>query len=173
MDLNVLFFFHAITPTCHSIFLNFPPFFFFFFFNIYLFLRQRETEHERGRVRERGRHRIWNRLQALRGQHRAWRGARTQGLRDHDPSRSRMLNRLSHPGAPNFPPFLSNWATHYCVKPSQTLLPLCLYSGWLQGPECKFLPPLFSLLKEILSQFTCTFINYICISLTALHFYTF
>ena len=77
-------------------------FFNFFFFNIYLFLRQRETEHERGRGRERGRHRIGNRLQALSGQHRARRGARTHGPRDRDLSRSRPLNRLSHPGAPRF-----------------------------------------------------------------------
>ena len=74
--------------------------FFYFFFNIYLFLRQRETEHEWGRVRERGRHRIWNRLQALSCQHRARRGAWTHGPRDHDLSQSRPLNRLSHPGAP-------------------------------------------------------------------------
>ena len=48
----------------------------------------------------RGRHRIWNRLQALSCQHRARRRARTHGLRDRDLSRSRPLNRLSHPGAP-------------------------------------------------------------------------
>ena len=48
---------------------------------------------------ERGRHRIWNRLQALSCQHRAWCGARTHGPRDHDLSWSRMLNWLSHPGA--------------------------------------------------------------------------
>ena len=51
---------------------------------------------------ERGRHRIWNRLQALSCQHRARRGAWTHGPRDHDLSRSRPLNRLSHPGAPMF-----------------------------------------------------------------------
>ena len=33
-------------------------------------------------------------------QHRARRGAQTHGLRDHDLSRSRTPNRLSHPGAP-------------------------------------------------------------------------
>ena len=49
---------------------------------------------------ERGRHRIWNRLQALSCQHRARCGARTHGPRDHDLSRSRPLNRLSQPGAP-------------------------------------------------------------------------
>ena len=49
---------------------------------------------------ERGRHRIRNRLQALSYQHRARHGARTHGPRDHDLSRSRMLNRLSHPGTP-------------------------------------------------------------------------
>ena len=54
----------------------------FFFFNVYLFLGQRETE--RGRGRERGRHRIGNRLQVLRHQPRAQRGARTHGPRDSD-----------------------------------------------------------------------------------------
>ena len=86
-------------------------FFFFWkknFFNVYLFSRQRETEHEQGRVRERGRHGIWNRLQALSCQHRARRGARTCEPRDHDPSRSRTLNRLSHPGAPKINKHLKN-----------------------------------------------------------------
>ena len=76
--------------------------FIYFFKNVrcfYLFLRQRETEHEQGRVRERGRHRIRSRLQALSCQHRAWCGAQTHGLWDHDLSGSRTLNRLSHPGA--------------------------------------------------------------------------
>ena len=61
-------------------------FFFFqrFFIFYFLFLGQRETEHERGRGRERGRHRIGIRLQAPSHQPRAWRGARTHGLRDHD-----------------------------------------------------------------------------------------
>ena len=63
-------------------------------------MRQRETGHERGRVRERGRHRIGNRLQALSCQPRARRGARTHGPQDHDLSRSRTPNRLSHPGTP-------------------------------------------------------------------------
>ena len=51
---------------------------------------------------ERGRHRIRNRLQALSCQHRAPRGAPTHEPRDHDLSRSRKLNRLSHPDAPFF-----------------------------------------------------------------------
>ena len=70
------------------------------FLNVCLFLRQRETEHEWGRGRERGRRRIRSRLQALSCQHRAQHGARTHRLRDHDLSRSWMLNRLSHSGAP-------------------------------------------------------------------------
>ena len=72
--------------------------FYFYFFNIYLFLRQRESMNRGGS--ERGRHRIWNRPQALSCQHRARRGARTHGPWDHDLSRSRTLNRPSHPGAP-------------------------------------------------------------------------
>ena len=71
-----------------------------FFLRFYLFLRQRETEYEQGRGRERRRDRIRSRFQALSCQHRARCGARTHGLRDHDLSGSRMLNRLSHPGAP-------------------------------------------------------------------------
>ena len=71
---------------------------FFYFFNVYLLLR--DTEREQGRGRERGRHRIWSRLQVLSSQHRAWCGARTHKLRDHDLSWSRSLNQLSHPGAP-------------------------------------------------------------------------
>ena len=51
---------------------------------------------------ERGTHRIWNRLQAPSCQRRARRGARTHGPWDHDLSRSRPLNWLSHPGAPPF-----------------------------------------------------------------------
>ena len=63
------------------------------------FERHRDTEHKLGRGRER-RHRIWSRLQAPSCQHRAWRRARTHKLWDRDLSQSRMLNRLSHPGAP-------------------------------------------------------------------------
>ena len=59
-----------------------------------------ETEHEQGRGRQRGRHRIGSRLQAPSCQHRARCGAGTHRLRDHDLSWSRLLNWLSHPGAP-------------------------------------------------------------------------
>ena len=62
--------------------------FFLIFLNVYFWERERqrdrETECERGRGRERGRHRIWIRLQALSCQHRAWCGARTHELWDHD-----------------------------------------------------------------------------------------
>ena len=57
---------------------------FFFLTFVYFLEAERETEHEQGRVRETGRHRIWNRLQALSGQHRAQCEARTHGPRDHD-----------------------------------------------------------------------------------------
>ena len=70
------------------------------FFFMFIYFWQRETEHELGRGRERGRHRIWSRLQALSCQHRARHGARTHRPLDHDLSRSRTLNWLSHPGAP-------------------------------------------------------------------------
>ena len=67
-----------------------------------------------GRSRERGRHRIWNRLQALSCQHRAQRRARTHGPRDHDLSWSRTFNRLSHPGTPNCCSF--RWACLHEVR---------------------------------------------------------
>ena len=50
-------------------------------------MRQRQSMNGGGS--ERGRHGIRNRLQALSCQHRARRGARTHGPRDHDPSWSR------------------------------------------------------------------------------------
>ena len=53
-----------------------------------------------GRNRERRRHRTRSRLQAPSWQHRARRRARTPRPQDYDLSRSRTLNRLSHPGAP-------------------------------------------------------------------------
>ena len=64
-----------------------------------LFLRETETECKWVRGRERGRQRIGSRLQALSCQHRAWCGAQTHELWDHDLSCSRTLNRPSHPGA--------------------------------------------------------------------------
>ena len=72
-----------------------------FFFNIYLFLRQRETEHEWGEGQREGDTEFGSRLQAPSCQHRARRGARTCEPQDHDLSRSRTLNRLSHPSTPN------------------------------------------------------------------------
>uniref|UniRef100_A0ABI7WZL1 Sidoreflexin n=1 Tax=Felis catus TaxID=9685 RepID=A0ABI7WZL1_FELCA len=63
--------------------------------SVHLFVRQRQ----RGRGRERGRRGIPSRLQPLSCQHRARRRAQTHTLRDHDRSRSRTLNGLSHRGA--------------------------------------------------------------------------
>ena len=79
--------------------------FLFFFlreiFFLMFFSRESTRTREEGRNRERGRHRIGSRLQAPSCQRRARRGARTHGLRDHDLSRSRTLNRRrSRPGAP-------------------------------------------------------------------------
>ena len=79
---------------------NFHAYLFKIIFYIYFWERETEWEQGRGREREQGRHRIWRRLQALSHQHRAWHRGRTYKLRDHDLSRSWMLNRLSHPGAP-------------------------------------------------------------------------
>ena len=69
---------------------------------MFIYFWDRERQSMNGRGSERGRHRIWNRLQALSCQHRARRGSRTHGPRDHDLSRSQTPNRLSHPGAPLF-----------------------------------------------------------------------
>ena len=80
------------------------PFTLFLFFNFFFtFIYFWETEHKWGRGRDRRRHRLPSRLQAPSCQHRARCGAQTQEPWDHDPSRSRTLHRLSHPGAP--PPF--------------------------------------------------------------------
>ena len=46
--------------------------------------KDRQTECEWGRGREWVRHRIWSRFQALNHQHRAWHGAQTHKLWDHD-----------------------------------------------------------------------------------------
>ena len=67
---------------------------------IYFWQRGRERQSMSRGGAERGRHRVWSKLQALSRQHRARCGARTLRLRDHDLSRGRTLNRLSHPGAP-------------------------------------------------------------------------
>ena len=67
---------------------------------MFLFIFETERDWAWAGEGQRGRHRIWSRLHALSCQHRAWRGAWTHRLWDHDLSRSWMLNRLSHPGAP-------------------------------------------------------------------------
>ena len=72
---------------------------FLLIFNGYLFLWERECVSRGGAEREEDR--ICSRLQALSCQHRALCGAGTQELQDHDLNRSRILNRLSHPGTPN------------------------------------------------------------------------
>ena len=112
----------------------------FLFFNAYLFLRERERERQnmsrgragRERQRQRGRHSIWNRLQVLSCQHRAWRGAWTQGPRDHDLSRSRMPNRLRHLGVPVMVLFISS---HRRAFASWNFLLLCP-RVWFTEPEC-------------------------------------
>ena len=71
----------------------------FIFLNFLLmFIYYWETEREQGRGRVRGRHRIGSRLQAPSCQHGAPCGAQTHKPQDHDLSRSRTLDRLSHPG---------------------------------------------------------------------------
>ena len=78
---------------------------------MFIYFWETDTEHEQGRGRERGRHRIRGRLQALSRQPRAQRGEQTHRPQDHDLSRSRTLNWLSHPGAPFFPSDLKSSMT--------------------------------------------------------------
>ena len=94
--------------------------FFLIFFNVYLFLRQRQGMNRGGS--ERGRHRNWNKLQALSDQHRAQRGAWTHGQRDHDLSRSRPLNRLSHPGTPSLSIFIGTLVWQGALSVSSHIL---------------------------------------------------
>ena len=89
---------HPPTPPSRMCVFYFILFYFILFFNVYFWDRERQSMNGGGSERET--HRIWNRLQALSCQHRARRGARIHGPRDRDLSRSRTLNRLSHPGAP-------------------------------------------------------------------------
>ena len=91
---------------------NLNSFFFSFFFsknflNVYFW----DREKDRVWVGEgqRGRHKIRNRLQALSHQHSALCGAWTHKWQDHDLSWSRMLNWLSHAGAPEFLIFHKQW----------------------------------------------------------------
>ena len=67
------------------------------FFLTFIYFWDRERQSMNGGGSERGRHRIWNRLQALSSQHRARRGARTHKLQDHNLSRRQTLNLVSHP----------------------------------------------------------------------------
>ena len=64
--------------------------------------RERETQNPKA-----------GRLHALSCQHRARHGARTHKLRDHDLSPSRMLNQLSHPGAPNMSRFFKGMESNH------------------------------------------------------------
>ena len=72
-----------------------------FFYVLFLFESKRDRAGEGEGQNQRERHTIPNRLQALSCQHRAPHRAQTHRLRDHDLSRSRTPNRLSHPGAPS------------------------------------------------------------------------
>ena len=93
-------------------------FVFNFLMPILIFLRERRSANKRGA--ERGRHRIRNRLQALSCQHRARCGARTHEPRDHDLSRCRTLNLLSHPGAPGQEDIIAH--TEALTKVTQQIL---------------------------------------------------
>ena len=93
-------------------------------FLVFIFEKERQREKERERERpdtsgggaERRRHRIWNRLQALTCQHRARRGAPTHKLWNHDLSRSLTVNRLSHPGTPEWLD-LTNYREYLVIIP--------------------------------------------------------
>ena len=94
-----------------------------------MFIYFQREKRERGTRRDKE-----NPKQALRCQHRAWCGARSHEPWDHDLSRSGMLSRLSHPGAP--PPIYistsSGWTFLFpqvltITSYSQTIssLPIC------------------------------------------------
>ena len=93
----------------------------------HLFTTERDTEREQERGRERRRHRSRSTLQALSHQHRARCRAGTHKPRDHDLSRSRSPNRLSHPGTPrdgnrfkeDFQPKIA-WFQHLAKCPERT-----------------------------------------------------
>ena len=72
----------------------------FFFF--LMFVHFWKTEHKQGWGGERGGHRIRRRLQALSCQHQSptW-GSNSRTVRSWPEPRSRTLNRLNHPGAPD------------------------------------------------------------------------
>ena len=75
---------------------------------IYFWERERQRQSvSRGRA-ERGGHRIRSRLQVLNCQDGAQCGARTHEPWNHNLSRSRTLNRLSHPGTPHNTKYLGN-----------------------------------------------------------------
>ena len=76
--------------------------FIIFFTFIYFWERERNRVQAGVGQRKRGGHRIGSRLRAPSCQPRARHGARTHEPWDHDLSRSRTLNRLSPPGAPNY-----------------------------------------------------------------------
>ena len=82
-----------------------------------------------GKVRERGRHRITSRLQVPSCQHRARCRARTHGTRDHDLSRSRSLNRLSHPGAPQTCFFRGPWGAQSVKRPTSAQVMMSWFMG--------------------------------------------
>ena len=69
-------------------------------FLMFICFWRRERKHMQGRGREWGRHRIWNRLQALSCQHRVWHGAWIYQVQDHDLSQRQTFNQLSHSGSP-------------------------------------------------------------------------
>ena len=98
------------------------------FFNVYLFLRDREkpsmngggSETEGDTESEAG-----SRLWAVSTEPDAG-GARTHGPRDHDPRQRRMLNWLSHPGAPSLfslSTFLFLPVTHPIITSTWLLCP--------------------------------------------------
>ena len=115
---------------------------FYFIFLTFIYFWDREKQSMNGGGSERGRHRIWSRFQALSCQHRAWCGARTHQLPDHDLSWSRMLNRRSHPGILTYWPF---WISY--VKTVD------MSDCFVQGtPFIYAFPPLLSHVHEALTE---------------------
>ena len=73
------------------------------FFNAFIYFWRRERDRAwAGEGQREGETQNLKQAQALSCQHRARHGARTHRPRDRDLSRSRILNRLSHPGTPEW-----------------------------------------------------------------------
>ena len=133
-------------PSKKKMFVNF----FFFFFLMFIFQRETQSRGGGGAERQRGRHRIWNRLQALSCQHRAQR--RTHGLWDHDLSWSRTGNHVCQLHRwKNYSSYFATFMSFvvFSLWSIFSLLSLCLTSLSLLNPQPPYRPHVIHPLHEI------------------------